>query len=251
MSGPLASSPKRLAAAFVLSLLAAHPADAETARVAAALDGDTLRLVDGTEVRLAAIQAPKPPASSNGALDALARRAREALDGLAAGRAVTLETAPKARDRHGRTVALVTDDAGRLLQAELLRAGLARVTGGADQRARLAPLYEVEQAARAARRGLWAIGLFRVRNPAELAGEREGFVIVEGPVSAVTARGRSTVIALDALSLLAPPATLRLFRATGLAPDGLAGRIIRVRGWLTQRGGPTIELAYPEQIELL
>jgi endonuclease YncB( thermonuclease family) len=227
--------------------MAAGPAP----RVVEALDGDTLRLADGREVRLAAIQAPKPPANSNAALDALAARARDALGRLAVGQTVTLETGGRTPDRHGRTVALVTDETGRLLQTALLRRGLARVVGAADQRTRLDELYAAEAAARADRAGLWAMGLFRVRRADELGAERDGFQIVEGPVRAVEARGRTTVIALGGLSLIVPPAALRLFRAAGVAPDTLVGRTIRVRGWVMQRGGPTIEIAYPEQIERL
>jgi hypothetical protein len=42
----------------------------------------------------------------------------------------------------------------------------------------------------------------------------------------------------------------RKFTAAGLAPKSLAGRQIRVRGWIEERGGPWIEAMYPEQIEL-
>lgn len=256
MSGCGASSPKRLGGAFVFLVLAAGLASAaELAPVRAveAIDGDTLRLADGRAVRLAAIQAPKAPATPNAGLEALAGRARDALAALAVDRPVTLTGATRAPDRHGRTVALVHDAAGRLLQAELLRAGFARVTGAADQRAQLGALYEAEAAARAERRGLWALGLYRVRRAEELAGERDGFQIVEGTVHAVEPRGRATALVLGAppaLTVLVPPAALRLFRAAGRPPETLVARPIRVRGWITHRGTPTLELAYPEQIEL-
>ena len=42
----------------------------------------------------------------------------------------------------------------------------------------------------------------------------------------------------------------RKFVAAGVEPKRLAGRLIRVRGWIEERGGPWIEPAYPEQIEL-
>jgi hypothetical protein len=43
---------------------------------------------------------------------------------------------------------------------------------------------------------------------------------------------------------------VRSFTAAGLEPGRLAGRHIRVRGWIEERGGPWIEAARPEQIEL-
>jgi hypothetical protein len=41
----------------------------------------------------------------------------------------------------------------------------------------------------------------------------------------------------------------RNFTAVGLEPKTLAGRQIRVRGWVEERGGPWIEATRPEQIE--
>jgi hypothetical protein len=37
----------------------------------------------------------------------------------------------------------------------------------------------------------------------------------------------------------------------GVDPKSLAGRHIEVRGWVEQRGGPAIEAARPEQIEIV
>ena len=266
MSGHGASSPKRRRGAFVtlalalalaadLSLAAPRAAGGPAARVVEAIDGDTLRLDDGRTVRLAAIQAPKPPTSPNAALEGLATRARETLARLVVDQAVTLETGRQPTDRYGRTVGLVRDATGRLLQSELLRRGLARVGDGVDQRAALAELYAAEAEARDTRRGVWALGLFQVRRADALARERDGFQIVEATVRAVEPRGRALAIALGAagteLILHVEPAVLRLFRAAGLVPDALVGRTIRVRGWVTHRGIPTIEMAYPEQIEPL
>ena len=41
------------------------------------------------------------------------------------------------------------------------------------------------------------------------------------------------------------------FTKVGLDVKALAGKRIRVRGWLAWRNGPTIEASHPEQIELL
>jgi len=43
----------------------------------------------------------------------------------------------------------------------------------------------------------------------------------------------------------------RLFTAAGLEPRKLAGRRVMVRGWLEERGGPWIEAAGPDQIEVV
>ena len=41
------------------------------------------------------------------------------------------------------------------------------------------------------------------------------------------------------------------FAAAGLDPPALAGKHVRVRGWLAWRNGPMIEATHPDQIELL
>ena len=41
------------------------------------------------------------------------------------------------------------------------------------------------------------------------------------------------------------------FEAAGLTPKTLENRIVRVRGWVEQRGGPRIEALWPAQIELV
>ena len=43
---------------------------------------------------------------------------------------------------------------------------------------------------------------------------------------------------------------LPVFQAAGLDPLALAGRTVRVRGWLRKWNGPMIEATHPEQIEL-
>ncbi len=42
----------------------------------------------------------------------------------------------------------------------------------------------------------------------------------------------------------------RNFVAAGLDPKSLAGRRVRVSGWVKERGGPWIEAARSEQIEI-
>jgi hypothetical protein len=43
----------------------------------------------------------------------------------------------------------------------------------------------------------------------------------------------------------------REFAAAGVDPKRLEGQPIRVRGWVEQHGGPVIDAAAPEQIEVV
>ncbi len=48
-----------------------------------------------------------------------------------------------------------------------------------------------------------------------------------------------------------PPAHTERFHAAGMDPLELAGRWIRVRGWIEDYNGPMIEATHPEQIEVI
>ena len=110
------------------------------------------------------------------------RDATAALAALVAGQALELRSAGNASDRHGRVVAQLFAG-GRWVQGELLRRGLARVAGRADNRAGLAAMLALEDEAREARRGLWRLAFFAVRAPSDAARDAGSFQIVEGTVA--------------------------------------------------------------------
>jgi endonuclease YncB( thermonuclease family) len=233
--------------------------------VVAVVDGDTLMLDDGRQVRLVGIQAPKLPLGREGFETwPLAETAKAALEDLALGREVRLGHGGRQIDRHGRALAHLYrvdgSPGGLWLQGELLARGLARVYSFADNRALVAEMLALEAAARAAGRGIWADPWYRVRDPEDLvqglADARDSFQIVEGRVAdAAVVRKRGYLnfgndwksdftVSID-------PAALRLFEAAGLPLDGLEGRRIRVRGWVKSLNGPMIDATHPEQIEVL
>ncbi|HEY0834633.1 MAG TPA: thermonuclease family protein, partial [Azospirillum sp.] len=109
---------------LLIALLVSSPAALAGVRVASVLDGDTLTLDDGRTVRLAGIEAAKPPPGREEERRwPLAEGATGALSELALGRAVDLHAA--APDRYGRVLALLRRDDGVWLQDALLRRGLA------------------------------------------------------------------------------------------------------------------------------
>jgi micrococcal nuclease len=103
----------------------------ETGRVAAILDGETLKLNDGRTVRLIGAKAPSPPLGWRGDDPwPLVEEAKQTLDTLAAGKAVELKYGGGRTDRYGRALAQVFVVSGKervWLQEELVAKGLARV----------------------------------------------------------------------------------------------------------------------------
>ena len=234
----------------------------ERAQVVEVIDGDTVRLDDGREVRLVGIQAPKLPLGRTGFQAwPLADEAKRALADLALGRAVGLGYAGRRVDRHGRVLAHLyrLDETGQAelwLQGALLEAGLARVYSFADNRALVAEMLERERRARAGRRGIWTDPFYAVRAPEGVDGNVGSFQLVEGiVVDAAEVRGRIYLNFGEDwksdFTVTLAPAVRRLFMNEGIDPLGYGGKKVRVRGWIKSFNGPMIEASHPEQIEVI
>ncbi len=147
----------------------------------------------------------------------------------------------------------------RWFQAELARKGLARVSprvGNADCARKL--LAE-EQSARAAKLGLWGEAYYvmsKAEDPAEVLKNRGRLALVEGKVLSVRESGGMIYVNFgrrwsEDFTVTIAKRNERTFSAAGLEPKALSGQRVRVRGWIEERGGPWVEAARPEQIEVL
>ena len=230
------------------------------------VDGDTLVLADGHQVRLVGIQAPKLPLGRAGFREwPLAREAKAALEALVGLSGVGLSVKPsrlrlayggRRIDRHSRLLAHLFDDSGRWIQGELLALGMARVYSFADNRARIEDMLAIERRARAAKRGIWAHPRYRVIAHLEAGRFLDSFQLVEGTVlrgAQVRGRGYLNFGAdwrRDFTIFISRRARKRFERA-GLGPETYSGKRVRVRGWIKSYNGPMIEATHPEQIEVL
>ena len=251
-----AALPRGATAETVPDALAALPAS-EIARVTEIVDGDTVVLADGRQVRLVGIQAPKLPLGRAGfAAWPLSAEAKAALAALCLGREVRLAYGGRRGDRHGRVLAHLVDASGAWIQGALLAAGMARVYSFADNRALVPEMLAREAAARANGRGIWADPFYAVRTPEEAGRFLGRFELIEGRVQDVaTVRGRVYLNfgadwRSDFTATLAPPVR-RLFDSEGIDPQVYRGRIVRVRGWLDSFNGAMVEITHPEQIEVI
>ncbi|HEX8568809.1 MAG TPA: thermonuclease family protein [Caulobacteraceae bacterium] len=221
-------------------------AEGERGRVALVRSGHTLVLEDGLVVRLAGVEAPAPD-------EPFGPEARERLEAVALGKDVRLLYGGARRDGYERALAHVRLVSGRRwVQGELLKSGAARVRTWPDNRALAAEMLRIEAGARLKERGLWAEPAYQVRLPKEAEAAR-GLTLVEGRVTAAEDGYSGVSLELgDALEVEVPGRALQDFRAAGVEPERLEGRLVRVRGWLRRaRGAPAIRADHPEQIELL
>jgi endonuclease YncB( thermonuclease family) len=230
----------------------------ERAEVRTVLDGRTFVLADGRTVRLAGIDVPRPgmPGERAGRRQAVAVAAQDALSELLAGGAIGLAPLGGGTDRYGRILAHAVDARGRWVQAEMVAGGFARVTMFPGESVGLRPLLALEAEAREARRGLWALPEFRVIGADEALRHLDSFQLVEGRVRNVERRAGRTFVNFgeDWRSDFTVEIAARLRRqlaSAGLDPADYQGKIVRVRGWIKSRNGPLIELAQPEQIEVI
>ncbi|MGE4218615.1 MAG: thermonuclease family protein [Alphaproteobacteria bacterium] len=221
------------------------------------VDGDTLRLEDGRQVRLVGLQAPKLPLGRPG-FEAwpLADAAKDALAALALNRRLRLSYGGLRRDRHGRVLAHLHDAEGIWIQGAMLARGMARVYSFSDNRAAVAEMLALEAEARAAGRGIWSHPFYRVRTAEDVGAAGEGYHLVEGRVRQV-ARPRSLTYLnfgedwRSDFTVSANATARRLFEKAGIDLAGYENRRIRVRGWVSSFNGPLIEVTHPEQIEML
>lgn len=240
-------------------------------RVARILDGDGLVLDDGRELRLAGIEAARPPRrdarqASQAVQSGQTARARRWPLAEAATRALShlAQDAPLytqgsvVTDRHGRLLAQVRRDDGLWLQGRLLEDGHARVRTRPDQTDLATDMLALESAARQARRGIWASRVYAPRPalPAALARDIGSFQIIEGRVLAVGLVDGGAYLNFGPdwrsdVAVRIERATMRRFLKAGMNPKDLEGQDVRVRGWIDERNGPLITATHPEQVERL
>lgn len=250
---PLPPAAARTREAVPLDRLASGGA----ASVAEVIDGDTVVLADGRQVRLVGMQAPKLPLGrSNFPTWPLAPEAKAKLQALAGGRAVTLLFGGRRIDRHGRTLAHLRRDDGLWLQGAMLQAGFARVYSFADNRALVAEMLALESEARAGRRGIWSHPYYAIRRHDALVGDSDTFQLVEGRVRAVGQAGGRVFLNFGAdwktdFTLRLEASDRELFERAGFDYRLLEGANVRARGWVEWRNGPEIHLTHPEEIERL
>jgi len=271
-----------IASVSITSASTACPLAVEArAAVTAILDARTLRLDDGTEVRLAGLLAPSAPAIHHGSAPEEPtagqkpprhngasgtwpplRNALSALDSLVLGQSIDLAFTSSRPDRYGRKLAqvVVRQNKSRIwVQEFLLARGHARLDLTETELPCVSGLLAVEAMARSTNQGLWSHAAYQTRHahqPLDLLRLESTFQIIEGRVAKVArsrqryfinfGRHRYRDFTIGLGSRIKDQLRLR-----GIDVTALAGSNIRVRGWLERRGGPYIYLSTADQLEIL
>jgi endonuclease YncB( thermonuclease family) len=230
--------------------------------VQAVVDGRSFLLEDGREVRLPGIEVPLPPlVGEAGAPVEPGTAARAALQAMLAGQTVEFRHELAAADRYGRILAHGYFTSGGVQKSaahEMVAAGYARVSAHVGDMACAAELLAREREARQRNVGLWREAYYSVvgaENRAGLLAQRGRFIVAEGKVVSVRERGGTIYVNFgrrwsETLTVTIPKRNERIFTAAGLPLRSLANQRLRVRGWMEERTGPSIEAVRPEQIEI-
>ncbi len=139
----------------MLAACGASPSSApQTALVVHVVDGDTVVLAGGARVRVLGIDAPEMERDGHPA-DFLAHQAKAALAELILNRSVGLEYDRLRYDQYGRVLAYLFLPDHTLVNAELVRRGLARVYFVSPNLRYQKELLVAQQEAIQAQRGVW------------------------------------------------------------------------------------------------
>jgi endonuclease YncB( thermonuclease family) len=244
-------------AASLLVLIAAARASAADCtlerqgegRVASVADSRSLRLEDGREIRLAGLERSGAGRTGDGA----------ALAALAVGREVTLHGDDDAPDRYGRQTAFVfVAGSQHSLQTELLRRGEALAAIDITDKNCASALAAAERQALEAKLGIWAqpAVIKNAESSGDILSAIGHFTVVEGRVLSVRQAGSTTYLNFGQnwtrdFAATIPRRIMPAFESASLRPKSLENKRIRVRGIVSSRGGPRIELLRVEQVEVL
>ncbi len=243
--------------------------EAEPVRVAGVADNLELRLDDGRVALLAGIDPVRPTTLHPGFAD----DARRSLGAWLDGRTAFMTPLAAVPDRWNRTPALVfapPPGAGAQPSAPvpgaapalsvgeaLIDAGWARARPDVALHPCFAQYLALESQARAAKLNLWSDPAYAILGPDDgpaLDAAAGGMAVVEGPATSRADRARVVLSLGPAPSrfraTLARKA-VRSFARAGIAIESVAGKRLRVRGFLDNRFGPTIDLRDPDQVEVL
>lgn len=212
------------------------PAALAQVQVQRVVDGDTVRLKDGRNVRMIGLNTPET--ARKGCTDEpFAVAARQRLQALveASGGRVGLVPGREGKDRYGRTLAHLYGANGENLEARMLAEGLGFQVGIAPNVDLVACQQLAENAARRARLGLWRQS--PVQKVAQL--RQSGFALVSGRVNTIERnRGGVWIDLHGSLVVRIAPDLAHQLDAAWLS--GLQGKTIEARGWVqdrTVRGG--------------
>jgi micrococcal nuclease len=217
-------------------------------------DGDTVRLNDGTRVRLIGLDTPEfHHRDPDREPEAFAARALEALTAVLAanGHRVRLVHDRERHDRYQRTLAHLFTPDGQSISALMLAQGLGTRLTVPPNDWNLDCYRDAERGADAGGKGIWSRPENRVFEAADLPRNAEGFRRVTGRVVRLGESSRAHWVNLEGdVALRIDRKDLQYF--DGFDVESLQDRRVRARGHVyNYRGQPRIRIRHPADLEII
>lgn len=220
-------------------------------QVAHIYDGDTVRLRNGDKVRFIGINTPEIGRDGKPS-EAFARKAKNRLAQLLKNHnyILNLRYGNEQRDRYQRLLAHAYLADNRSIGAILLREGLAAQVTIPPNVRNLRCYHKAESIARAVRCGIWSLAQSNGVDASKLTDKTKGFRIISGLVNGIHRQRDVLYLNLqDRLNLRIDKGDRKYFDPAFL--QGLKGRRIRVRGWVSARNHVLqMRLRHPAAIEV-
>ncbi len=183
-------------------------------------------------------------------------QAKRGLERLLANASLTIRDAGPATRWGARVVMAARVGEAQTLQHQLIAMGAARVAPQSDNLEFIDQLLTLEEAARAARKGLWALRAYQIFDAGKAGRAVGGFHLIEGAVQRIAkVKSRFYInFGTDYKADFTASAGSRRYRkwaGQGFDLASLAGAGLRVRGFVEAINGPSIELTHMRQLEVL
>lgn len=231
----------------------------EQIQIAQLIDPLRLRLRTGDIIQLAGIEMPDldPHEAGEHALAAFAAL-KPMLEGKQARLYLTKDSRRGRTNRMGYRLGHVETggDDPVWLQGYLIAAGYARARPDSANPEMAAEMGALEDAARTAKKGLWADPYYAVQTPETAETLIGRFGIVEGRIHAVAMNNNMTFLNFGPdwrtdFTIGMEPETRRAFTRRNMDPQKWQGRTVRVRGWVEKYNGPFIRLEDISRLEFI
>ncbi len=203
----------------------------------------TLTAKSGNKYKLKAIDISKNHANIN------------IISSMILGKQLKFIITPNSIDRYSRIYADIYDEDNIWLNAELIKNGLAILSGNHTGNKNFSYLLKQENMARNKNIGGWANGDFKIYNAQPYDGGINKFAIVEGIVLQVKKINQRIYINFDNdwrtdFSIGIKKPLWEKFKNIGIDATDLAKKHITIRGWVRQYNGAYMEIHQIGQLQL-
>lgn len=234
-----------------------------SARVDKVIDAQTILMKDGKIIRLLGIGYPlstgdEPDMSAIAAKERLEKLLPETTEVMLYQKRQLTDIKRGRINRMGHVLAhLVNKETQEWIDGTLVSDGLAFALTDAANPEMAAQLLALEQKARSGAKGLWAKESTQGLLSAETAAQGNGqFRVVEGTVNRAATSKNNLYLNFGNdqrkdFTVMVPVALRKSLARAGTDPMALAGKTVRVRGWLREWNGPFMELETPERLEIV